>query len=860
MTKIPRLKGHIAAAAITVVLVGVRVAQPHATGEVEKNWARQGNTTQSSTALGGDARRAIDGNTNGAWNAGSVTHTNQETEPYWQVDLGETHYIDEIRIHNRTDCCGERLKDLAVFYTNNKVGFVHRDIASILGENVGPDPSTAAYVKPVFGLAGDLDPVTGARLARTTLRFSGDECGEPGLPGCKMRFIRIQLAGQGTLSLAEVEIIEKATIPGPAQLGRAITWVPTGVTASGSGVAVVSHNDSLILYYRGSDGLLHASDNLADGPAIGGSPAVGTEPPTATVADALGRGFVAVRTASGEVAVAEGDVQTGALASPAWSTLGPTSDAPFVTIGCGRVVAAWIDQGRILAAWKTVDPAAPSPTWSSAATVGASAGSRPTLAVNSRGDIGVGFLAPNGAIQFSMMTCVGGAAPTWTAVTTLVGFAKGDQVSLAAYGPHFMVATLGGDDRGYFAVQHIVANQEEWQGFEPIPASMRGDPGLPLLEPPRLFVMSGAIVAAAREKQSQGMLYWLKYPNHLAQGDRWVGGRPVGGSGRGAMAPAMVSLGQAQLWGMWQAPSELYVATMGIGDRRVYALNLGRFMTSDVFMHDLPLDVVGMLDIAPQSDRGIDPTLGPNYFEQLLTVLALPASAQDAVVGTKCGQLTLATRLELDRNFGSGQFNPQLCPYKVIEGTNRFSASGLMHEWLHMDAAARNITTKSGFTDAFPFDGSSLDPAKSGMKACRQDSDCGGDTCETAGNNHSNTRNSTQDYDPAETSIRRWDNTLVCVAAGAIDNRRPQGGLIWYDIGTADHAFIHMALAYRWYGDDLRDWAALDLRHGNDQLQRRYAWIKAHYFGDVEYNGRLNSGGSLPWSNRSLGAYGMPSR
>ncbi|MEP7326839.1 MAG: discoidin domain-containing protein [Gemmatimonadota bacterium] len=859
MRKVPRLKAHVAAAAIVVVMVGVRLAQPDAKGEVEKNWAVQGNPTQSSTALGADAHRAIDGNTNGDWNGGSVTHTNQEVEPFWQIDLGESHYIDEIRIYNRTDCCTDRLHDLMVFYTNNKVGFVHRDIASIMGENTGPEPSTAAYGKPVFGLAGDLDPGSGTRLARTTLRFSGDECSEPGLPGCKMRFIRIQLAGTGILSLAEVEIIEKATIPGPAQVGHATTWVPTGVAAAGAGVALAAQGERLLLYYRGSDGLLHGSDDLAAGPAIPGSPAVGTEAPAAAVAEALGRGFVAVRTASGEIAVAEGDVQSGALASPAWNTLGSTSGSPFLATGCGRVVAAWIDQSRILAAWKPADPASPSPSWSSPATVSPGAATRPTLAVNSRGDVGIGFLAPNGAIQFSMLSC-GKSAPAWTAVTTLVGFAKGDQVSMAAYGPHFMAATQGGDDRGYFAIQHLAGNAEEWQGFEPIPASKRGDPGLPLMEPPRLFVMSGAIVAAAREKSSQEMLYWLKYPNHLAGGDRWMGGRPVGGSGKAAMGPAMVSLGQAQLWGMWQAPSELYVATMGLRDRRVYALNLGRFMASDVFLHDLSLDVVGMLDIAPQSDRGLDPTLGSNYLEQLLTVLALPIPAQDAVVGTQCGRFTLATRLELDRNFGSGQFNPGMCPYKVIEGTNRFSASGLMHEWIHMDATARKLTTQAGFTDAFPFDGSSMDPAKSGMKVCRQDPDCGGDTCETAGNNHNNTLSSTQDYDPAENSIRRWDNTMVCVSAGAIDSRRPQGGLIWYDIGTADHAFIHMAMAYRWYGDDLRDWVNQDLGHGNDQLQRRYAWIKAHYFGDVEYNGRMNSGGSLPWSNRSLGAYGMPSR
>jgi hypothetical protein len=154
-------------------------------------------------------------------------------------------------------------------------------------------------------------------------------------------------------------------------------------------------------------------------------------------------------------------------------------------------------------------------------------------------------------------------------------------------------------------------------------------------------------------------------------------------------------------------------------------------------------------------------------------------------------------------------------------------------------------------------------PAENGMKACTISKDCGGDPCELAGDTHGASApfgwTSTLGADPAETTIRRWDNTFVCVASGGPDGRRYQGGLRWYDVGTFDHAFIHMAIAYRWYGDDLRDWVQADLNHGNDQLQRRYNWVKAHYFEDVEYNGRLNSGAHPPQGDRSLGFYGLPS-
>lgn len=90
--------------------------------EVERNWALKGVAAQSSTAFGADARRAIDGNENGNWLASSVTHTNQEVDPFWQIDLGASHYIDEIRIFNRTDCCQERLHDYVVFFRTAKRG------------------------------------------------------------------------------------------------------------------------------------------------------------------------------------------------------------------------------------------------------------------------------------------------------------------------------------------------------------------------------------------------------------------------------------------------------------------------------------------------------------------------------------------------------------------------------------------------------------------------------------------------------------------------------------------------------------------------------------------------------------------
>jgi hypothetical protein len=67
------------------------------------NLALHGEASQSSTAFDAPARLAIDGNTNGDFDAKSVTHTESSTNPWWEVDLKESRPIDRITIWNRTD-------------------------------------------------------------------------------------------------------------------------------------------------------------------------------------------------------------------------------------------------------------------------------------------------------------------------------------------------------------------------------------------------------------------------------------------------------------------------------------------------------------------------------------------------------------------------------------------------------------------------------------------------------------------------------------------------------------------------------------------------------------------------------------
>ncbi|XP_066269746.1 uncharacterized protein [Branchiostoma lanceolatum] len=61
------------------------------------------------------AERAVDGNTGTVlYPRQECTHTDQEYEPWWKVDLGDTYVISHVTVINRGDCCGERLRNFMV--------------------------------------------------------------------------------------------------------------------------------------------------------------------------------------------------------------------------------------------------------------------------------------------------------------------------------------------------------------------------------------------------------------------------------------------------------------------------------------------------------------------------------------------------------------------------------------------------------------------------------------------------------------------------------------------------------------------------------------------------------------------------
>ena len=68
-----------------------------------------GTATMDSTYPGGEAWKAIDGNTAGGWGAGSIAHNNGATNvAWWQVDLQKAYDVGRVVYWPRTDCCPDR--------------------------------------------------------------------------------------------------------------------------------------------------------------------------------------------------------------------------------------------------------------------------------------------------------------------------------------------------------------------------------------------------------------------------------------------------------------------------------------------------------------------------------------------------------------------------------------------------------------------------------------------------------------------------------------------------------------------------------------------------------------------------------
>jgi len=107
-----------------------------------KNIAGSGVARQSSTSHGGLARLAIDGNTDGMFGHGSVSHTNPNPFPWWEVNLGAEKSVDKITIWNRMD------KDIISRLHGFRVSLLDGDRNVVWKKRIddAPKPNLTLYV------------------------------------------------------------------------------------------------------------------------------------------------------------------------------------------------------------------------------------------------------------------------------------------------------------------------------------------------------------------------------------------------------------------------------------------------------------------------------------------------------------------------------------------------------------------------------------------------------------------------------------------------------------------------------------------------------------------------------------------
>jgi hypothetical protein len=165
---------------LTIILSLLPIFAAHAE---DANVAPLGIATQSSIDPAnnflGVAANAIDGNRDGNWADGSVSHTRNDDPPtgeglyaWWEVTLDQPYLINGIIVFNRTDCCISRIEPFR--------------LTILLGNSTVYSQNIATFIPDI----------TGANISGMT--FSSAQ-------GVGDR-VRVQLTHPDWLSLAEVEI------------------------------------------------------------------------------------------------------------------------------------------------------------------------------------------------------------------------------------------------------------------------------------------------------------------------------------------------------------------------------------------------------------------------------------------------------------------------------------------------------------------------------------------------------------------------------------------------------------------------------------------------------------------------------
>ena len=168
-----------------------------AAGTAPVNVAVGKTSSQSSTypIPNTQAANGNDGNTDGNYYAGSITHTLNDLNAWWQVDLGSSYTISSINLYNRTDSASSRLTNYHLFVSDNP--FSSTNLGTTLAQ-----AGVSDY--PNSGTAGS--PST------STVNRTG-------------RYVRVQLNGTDYLHLAELQVLVAPTSASLSSLSPVVSGV-----------------------------------------------------------------------------------------------------------------------------------------------------------------------------------------------------------------------------------------------------------------------------------------------------------------------------------------------------------------------------------------------------------------------------------------------------------------------------------------------------------------------------------------------------------------------------------------------------------------------------------------------------------
>jgi len=165
---------------------------------------RASQSSKSQWSKQNDAQGGVDGIKNGSYGF----HTNEQVNPWWQVDLGGMVVLEKILLFNRQDCCSERAQTSQVLISKDGVTY----------------ESVASLNSTVYGGIQDNLPLT--------IYLDGIET--------IARYVRVELQETTALHLDEVEVFGRM-LPSMAPAIEVITSPVIEVVTPGSGITLYEH-------------------------------------------------------------------------------------------------------------------------------------------------------------------------------------------------------------------------------------------------------------------------------------------------------------------------------------------------------------------------------------------------------------------------------------------------------------------------------------------------------------------------------------------------------------------------------------------------------------------------------------------